>query len=50
MPHLTNIRIFINHFFFLLAIFSTYYAIAQEVKQGDNLKVEFKKVEKPYYF
>jgi hypothetical protein len=33
-----------------LTIFATFICNAQTIKQGDNLKTEFKKIAKPYYF
>jgi len=34
----------------LLTIFATLTSNAQNIKQGDNLKAEFKKLDKPFYF
>ncbi len=50
MIHPTNHKIYMKHLLLLLTIFTTLYTNAQSLKQGDNLKTEFKKIAKPYYF
>ena len=39
-----------NYIFIPLAIFASFICNAQTIKQGDNLKIAFKGISKPYYF
>jgi hypothetical protein len=46
----TNLKVIMKHIFLFLTIILTLSSKAQTLKLGDNLKTEFKKISKPYYF
>jgi len=50
MENPPNLNFIMKYIFLLLTIFLTLSSTAQTIKQGDNLKTEFKKISKPYFF